>query len=208
MNLLLEDLMTGWKAVYTHYAGITAKLASLIVKASDKPVGIVDEKNIILPYIPIEDFEAGKVLTGLAKDVGRIIIVEPDRIPFLGGRVENVIVFTTPGSRLRIPRFFEKIYITKAGDEYVYFNRKSFLKTRFKILGDKLVVIEKPFGMLGQGLEALKNAMLSYGELTVKDAVFILTKQLGIGKNEARKILSQLVLRKYVKIVKGKVNLY
>ncbi|QOR94388.1 hypothetical protein IMZ38_07265 [Thermosphaera chiliense] len=208
MNPLLEDLMTGWKVVYTHYAGVAAKLASLVVEASDKPVGLVDEKNIILPYIPLEDVESGKVLTGPVQGAGRIIIVEPDRIPFLGGLVENVIVFTTPGSGLRVPRVFEKAYISKAGDEYVYLNKKSFLKIRFKILGDRLVVIEKPFGILGEGLEALKNAMLTYGELSVKDAVFILTKQLGVGKNEARRILSQLVLRKYVKIVKGKVNLY
>jgi DNA-binding IclR family transcriptional regulator len=38
--------------------------------------------------------------------------------------------------------------------------------------------------------------------------VFILAKELGVGKNEARRILSQLVLRKYVRVVKGRVNLY
>jgi hypothetical protein len=208
MNPLIEDLTRGWKVVYTHYAGVMAKLASLIVKASDKPVVLVDEKNIILNHIPLDDVESGKVITGLAQGAARVIIVEPDRIPFLGGSVENIIVFTTPRPGLRIPRVFEKTYIVKAGDEYVYFNKKSFLKIRFRILGDKLVVIEKPPGMLGEGLEALKNAMLTYGELTVKDAVFILAKELGVGKNEARRILSQLVLRKYVRVVKGKVNLY
>lgn len=121
--------------------------------------------------------------------------------------MENVIVFTTPISRLRFPRIFERAIISKAENDYIYFNKRKLLKIRFRILDDDLVIIDKPYGTVGKAYELLKDSMMTYGDLSLRDAMFILTNELKIDKTDARRILDQLVRRKYVKIVKGKINL-
>ncbi|MEM0506918.1 MAG: hypothetical protein QXW58_06665 [Thermosphaera sp.] len=207
MNPLIEDLTTGWKIIQTHYMNLVAKLIYHVARASSDPLVLIDEKNIILPALQRSGLEPGKLTTELSPTSRRLVIVEPSRLPLFNGYLENVIVFTTPISRLRFPRIFERAIISKAENDYIYFNKRKLLKIRFRILDDDLVIIDKPYGTVGKAYELLKDSMMTYGDLSLRDAMFILTNELKIDKTDARRILDQLVRRKYVKIVKGKINL-
>lgn len=210
---IYEKLLTGRKALISHYMNAKMILVINAVKhvSRHKKVLIVDpgnnlreeyldniSENIIITYKYLEP----------PHDVS-VVMLEPE-IPPYGLRAENILITLTPGNyRFRIPYRFEKVFLKQA-----YYNTYELIFTninerhRFRIKGHRILSVEKPPGLLGAAYDILKKSMIEYGELTVKDATNILVKELGIDKREARKILSELILRKYIRVVHGFINLY
>lgn len=56
-------------------------------------------------------------------------------------------------------------------------------------------------------LRLLTEAMSNFGEITARDAVNILVVNMGLSKNEARRVLVELASRKYISLRKGKITL-
>ncbi len=118
-----------------------------------------------------------------------------------------IYVFTCR-SRIRAPREFTRIYVKSiTGGEYVLIAPTRGVYTRFSISNNDIVVFRDPSGIYGKALETLKNAMSSYGELTVKDAVRILIHELRVERTYARKVIEWLARHGYIKVVKGRLSL-
>ena len=132
-----------------------------------------------------------------------IAVIEPET--YNEPKNRNIIVTRTPGSSARIPRYYYKASISRAGEEYIARIRGE--EIRFRIIGGDIVVEPALSPELREAYTLLRNAMMEYGELTVRDAVFILSRELGYTKDEARKILGRLTEKKYLRITRGLINI-
>ncbi|MEM3491284.1 MAG: hypothetical protein QXO53_04480 [Fervidicoccaceae archaeon] len=69
------------------------------------------------------------------------------------------------------------------------------------------LVERKENKMAFEGLRAIEDSMFEYGSLRTKDAIFILQGRLKIEKEEARRILDELVRMGKIKIIHGMIEL-
>ncbi len=215
MNTIIETLSKGKWLLKSHYmnAKIALVLNTMYYQSRTGKVLVIDNKGIleeVMSKVPIRGNPENMILLDKPYNIDTtniyigIILVEPEKYPYWI-KHGNILVTTTPGNNPGVPRYFKKAVITKYGDEYVL--RTSINQYRFKLNG--INIIEETLkGILGEAYNTLREAVMEYGELTVKDAVFLLVKELGIDKEKARKILSKLGEKKYIRARKGILELW
>lgn len=158
-------------------------------------------RDAILDNIVITNFDEQNETSIQA---GLKIFYEPPRLPYCKG---NCIVFSTPPLRIKPHSPWRKVVIKKMhGHEYLLKTSNSF--TRIIISPEYIGVSKEPTGILGRALNLLRNAVIDYGSLTLRDAIDILAYNLGIKRSDARNLLGLLVEKKYVVIDKNNIIVY
>ncbi|ADI32407.1 hypothetical protein [Staphylothermus hellenicus] len=210
---IYEKLLTNKKALISHYMNAKIILVLNAVKhvSRNKKILLVDPGDILgekyLVDIPENIIITYKFLEPPRDMV--VVVFEPEILPYKLN-IENILITLTPGNySFKIPRSYTKIFLKQIQHSiYELLFTDNNERYRVRIGENKVFLVEKPPGILGRAYEILRESMIEYGELTVKDAAIILSKELGVNKVEARKILSELVLRKYIRVVHGFINLY
>lgn len=60
-----------------------------------------------------------------------------------------------------------------------------------------------PGRLYEKALRVLREALIDYGELRVRDAVDVLSHELGVGRRDARRVLAVLVDKGYIRVESG-----
>ncbi|MCC6053346.1 MAG: hypothetical protein LM569_04025 [Desulfurococcaceae archaeon] len=136
------------------------------------------------------------------------VVLEPGLLKSLTNcKSEYIYVFTQRGEKYT-PRGFTRLHVKRATTgEYLLVAPSRGIYARFTIRGNELVFTEHPFGIYSRALDTIKNAMATYGELTIRDSIRVLVHELGVEKAYARRIIEWLVSRGYIRIVKGKITM-
>ncbi len=206
---VIEYLGTGRKTIISHYMNAKLLLIIHIIRYWKNHIIVYDPYNYLSKHL---DMLPDNIL--LSNNIGEkplprhnIVYIEPPRFPW---RIfnENIVVTLTPGNyRYRIPSYYDKIYLKKiSNNTYELSLRNIHERYRFVIQDHRLLFIEKPSGFLGKAYRVIEEALLEYGELSVKDTVSILVYELGIDKKKAREILSKLIENKYIRVEKGRIT--
>ncbi len=212
-SYVLEYLSTGRKALISHYLNPKLILVLHVIKSSDGPVLVIDENKYLVNTGLIE-YVQDNALVSIDKGTRiprnhRLVLIEPKKFPW---RIfnKNILITLTPRNyRFKIPSFYGRIYLNRIGDHgYELFIKDTMEKYRFNLNGLEIVFEDKPHGVLGRAYEVLKKAFIEYGELYVRDAVSIISRELGVSRDNARELLSKLVINKYVRIEKKHVIVY
>jgi len=209
-KLIYRNMMKGKKVLISHYLNIKLLIITDIVKKNpDLRIIIVDqnkllEKTGLINNLPQDVIIADNISFPLPRGV-KLIIIEPEYIPW---RINNDVLVTTTPLERSIPRYFEKILLNKVGEvDYQITFLKTMERYRFRVKDHEIILVEKPLGLYGEALKLIEDAVIEYGELTIKDAVNILVNQLGLDKNSARKIIGKLVYEKHIVVKKGRITL-
>lgn len=178
-------------------------------------VTIVDERGIASRYIPIELLDKVR-LNPLLSDTcreriesGIVIAILPRNIRILKFCGLNRLIVLSRFLRLADIPGYTKFYLSRIRGQPVFLLR-SFDKgliARVKFTSDYKISIDYPTGDLGKAYELLKNYLATYGEITIRDAVIAISKELGVDKKKARLIVVDLTKRGYIIIHKKKIEL-
>jgi hypothetical protein len=211
---VLQRISSGRVVVSSRSVNALAKLSALVlrewIKRGASPV-VVDNSGVLARYLPLDVLGSVEFSTNLEEACagGKHVLV----YGFAGLRLlekcaaKNIVVFTAP--RSYYPKGYLVVYFSRVSStlsEYVFKIPQEGLSIRVR-LGEELRVVEKPPGTYGRAYEVLKSAMSDYGELTVKDAVRLISLELGVDKQRARNILVWLTRRKYFKVARGRLSL-
>lgn len=204
--MVLEELLSDKWIIECHEAwvkiAVTIHLAKLLA-GENQVLTVIDNPGILhraAQYLP----ENIVVTTHPVQGSKHAVIIDPRTIPHAYILPANTVVLATPGTIRRKPRDWLRARIKRVADnEYIV---EGDINERIH-LGRNLEIkpVESPPGIKGEALEILRNAVIDYGEITVKDAVIILAHELGIDKAEARKIVLDLARKRYVRIEHGHV---
>jgi len=208
---VLEKLLRGRRALISHY--LVAKLV-LVVEAVNRVEGVVvvDPNGFLEKTGVINRVKDAVLITNTATGIPRdktLVLIEPS-FPLTGLHNKNILATLTPGNyKLRLPSYYERVYVNKLGENiYELFFKETSERFRFRITGGAVVFEDKPSGIAGRAYEVLRNALVEYGEIRARDAVNIISHELGVDKNTARSLLYKLVSEKYARVVKGRVIVY
>lgn len=211
-------MITGRRVLVSHYAN--AKLA--VVKAvldSCLHWGLrtlVVDENLYMVKYGLVSLSSGNLLYAQREeelkpnvDVDLAMFVEPSYAP-RNPIFKNVLVTVTPSYGLRIPRFYARSVLKRVvGNVYLLELTDLLEKFRLHISGVKLAVLEdKPRGFLGVVLDVLRRSVYEFGELSVKDAVNIISRELGLDTSIARRYVYQLAEGRFIEVKKGRVIVY
>ncbi len=207
IHSLINRLLRGRWVLVSHYMNPKLILIHAVVQKVNGQILIVDPHNYyasLLGRLGEEPRENTIIVDKyIAGGYGHVILVEPGEIPWI--REYNALATLTPNTGIRVPRIYKKAWIKKAGDTYQLMLGGE--EARFKISRGGII----DYGGLSEAeekaLEILRNAMIEYGELTTHDAAVLLSAELGLQRQEARRIMSRLVEKKYLSIRKGYLNL-
>ncbi|RLG59387.1 hypothetical protein DRN86_04335 [Candidatus Geothermarchaeota archaeon] len=135
-----------------------------------------------------------------------VIYYEPPRIPKSVSR--NVIVTTTPGE-IRVGKIFgwKKAFLKRI-EGYDFILSIGSMKFGLVIKPGYIGLKKGVSGIYKKALTLLRKGVVEYGFLSTRDAVDIISYNLNVKRDEARKILSYLARKGYVKVVKGEVLVY
>lgn len=209
MEELLDHILSGSALIISRSANLKIALArNLIIAASRRSmrVHVIDPGGVLAKYV--EDLLASGLFDTEIKCEGEldyVILYEPR------GAVRPLpcltTAFITPGAKVRVARGFRKIYARPiSGGVYELRDLINNIRWRIKQEGFALKPAElDPFHK--RALDVLIESMSLYGEMTVKDAVRALVAELGVTKEEARRILIRLARSKYIAVRKGKLNI-
>jgi len=209
---VIERFLHGRRALISHY--LVAKLA-LVVEAVNRAEGVVvvvDPSGLLEKTGMISRVKDVALIITTATSIPRdksLVLIEPG-FPLTRLHNKNILATLTPGNyKPRLPSYYERIYVNKLSENlYELFFKETSERFRFRITGDAVVFEDKPSGIAGRAYEVLKNALVEYGEIRTRDAVNIISHELGVDKNTARSLLYKLVSEKYAKVVKGRVIVY
>lgn len=194
----------------SHYMVIKLKLASEIIAEAGSRVTLLDPGNMLQGAVDTAYINAPDSGERAPGGGSLLIVFEPTQDMDLEGLAEghdNILVFTTPGSPIRIPRFFAKMFIDRI-DERTYIMRMQGGRTlRILVNPEGLRFIDKPEGAYGRAYDLVTGLMAEHGEVTVKDAVRAISLELGVSREAARRILYRLVEERYLRIVRGRISL-
>ncbi|MEM0246774.1 MAG: hypothetical protein QXH02_06085 [Desulfurococcaceae archaeon] len=174
---------------------------------------VVDERGYLERYAPLELIERITVTSDLENaciDASALVVAYMPRS--LRGlthcKAMNVVVFTRYFGVRRLGDYV-KYHLNRipGTSEYALTCYERSISARIVLELGRIRVVGSPPGIYGKAYDALKNALVTYGEMRVKDAVLVVSKELGVDKNRARMILIALARRGYLKVVKGKVTL-
>ncbi len=119
----------------------------------------------------------------------------------------NVIVYVTPPIKLKLYNWSKARLKRVYGKEFLLITSRGS-RLRLVIDVNYIGVVESPQGILGRALNILRKGIVEYGELTLRDAIDLISYNLGISRNEARKILGLLIQKKYVEKQKKNLIIY
>lgn len=204
--MVLEELLEGKWIIECHEAwlkaAITVHLARHLAKKNET-LPVIDCPGILY-RIEANLPENIVLLTQPIQDIHRLVIIEPRTIKTYHILPENTVILTSPRTIRRLPRYWFRAKTKRvAGNEYII---QGDINERIMLLDNlEIKTVEAPPGIKGEALEILRNAIIDYGELTIKDATMILAHELGIDKGEARKILVELARKRYIRVEHGHV---
>ncbi len=213
LKTIYSNILSGKKIILSHYLNAKIKIVLEAIRSTRWKTIIYDPRNILARHYTDEIPDNVPVINKYIEIPENYHLVALEiQIPLkkLFSRRNNTLITLTPGNYyFKTPREYMKIIIDKIGEnEYLLKFIDTGEKYRLRINSKEVSIVDKPEGLIGDAYILLKNSMIEYGELTVKDAVLILRRELGIDNVKARRILSELVMRKYIKIIHGLINLY
>ncbi|MEM4723172.1 MAG: hypothetical protein QXJ42_05220 [Desulfurococcaceae archaeon] len=210
---IVNSIFRNKKVIISHYLNPKLKLIVYVLNNIDGKIIVFDENNYLNKTGLIENIHRDVIISNNIQinppvDYG-LIYIEPSFIP-RRLRNRNVLVTITPiGFKTRIPRFYSRIYLNKVSENIYQINLlETNEKYRFRIIDNSIEFIDKPEGVYGKVYSIIRNNILEYGELSIKDAVNIVSKELGVSKEYARKLISKLVVEKYIRVEKGFLSIY
>ncbi len=134
------------------------------------------------------------------------IYVDPYK-PFLPSHEGNIVLFVKP--RLGYKKLYGwKKIILKRIEGYEFLLKTSSIVQRVVISPRYIGYSQGPSGILGRALSLLREGVVEYGVLSVRDAIDIIAYNIGVKRDKARWILGELARKKYVEIRKGEVIVY
>ncbi|MCC6010996.1 MAG: hypothetical protein LM556_01180 [Desulfurococcaceae archaeon] len=204
----------GKKAIITSRSVNTlVKLVNIVISklsTSNKRVCLVLGRPELARYLASEVIERVEVvnLESACRSCTYTIVLELGYYKSLANcSSEYIYVFTQRGAKFT-PRGFTKIYVKSITmGEYLLIAPNTGVYARFTIRGNDLIFTEHPAGIYGKALEALRSAMATYGELTIKDSVRVLVHELRVEKAYARRIIEWLASRRYIRVIKGRITM-
>lgn len=215
MNVL-EQILSEKSVIISHSLNALLKFAFTLISAAldrDLNILVVDERRYFERYVPLELIERIVVTNSLENaccDTSALVIAfTPKNLHgLLRCKAMNVVVFTRYFGARR-PGDYVKYYLKRipGTGEYALTCYEKNISARIALgLGDVRVVESLP-GIYGKAYETLKSALLTYGEMKVRDAILVVSKELGVDKKRARLIVITLARRSYLKVVKGRITL-
>ena len=206
MEMVLEELLEGKWIIECHEAWLKAAITISLAKrlaGKNEALPVIDYLGILY-RIEASLPENIVLLTHPVQDIDRLVIIEPRTIKTYHILPENTVILTSPRTIRRLPRDWFKAKIKRVtGHEYII---QGDINERIVLLNNlEIKTVEAPPGIKGEALEILRNAIIDYGELTIKDATIILAHELGINKGEAREILVELARKRYIRVEHGHV---
>lgn len=161
-------------------------------------------ENIFLIQLDTKILQHNSLIRSGGDDNVHVLLYEPPFIPSFCSK--NCIVLKTPPLKKKI-KFCRTASLTHVCDQE-YLLKSGFSKVRIVISPKYIGVSRELNGKTAKALDLLRRSIVDYGELTIKDAIEILAYNLGIKKDEARKILGLLVEKEYVKVDKKHIIVY
>jgi len=161
-------------------------------------------ENIFLIQLDTKILQRNSLIGNNSGNNVHILLYEPPFVPSFCSK--NCIVLKTPPLKKRI-KFCKTASLTHiCGQEYLL--KSEFSKVRIVISPKYIGVARELNGKAAKALDLLRRSIVDYGELTTRDAIEILAYNLGVKKDEARKILGLLVEKGYVKVDKKHIIVY
>ncbi|MCY0868453.1 MAG: hypothetical protein OWQ48_04390 [Desulfurococcus sp.] len=207
---LAEVLLKGYNAVVSGYFNIKIRLLAEILST----LGSRGNTMLLDPYklleksglqVPLREYS-----TAHPGECDLLIVFEPSgeiNLLELAEECSSILVFTTPGSSVRIPGFFNRITISRASSGvFIARIRGQRRVVRLRLDEDRVHVVEKPEGVYARALEVIAGMLSEHGEILVGDAVRAVSHELGVNRREARLIIYKLVEEGYLRIKHGRVE--
>jgi len=144
----------------------------------------------------------------VVKNLINLLVFYPRRIrKLLQCRASSLIILHRY-TGIQIPGFAKYVVKRVPGtSEYILKSLDTNYTVRFEFTSNGIKEVNQPAGLKGEAYRILKNALSTYGEITIKDAVLILSKELGVDRKTARSILLELARSRYIGVYKGRVGL-
>lgn len=210
---VLGELFKGRKIYVSRNTSVLVKLAIEALRTlADKGPALVDGEGLVARYMPLELLDKVQLKESLeeaCRESNILVAFNPKHTRALGTCMASTVLVFSSRYAVRVPADYQKYYVSRAGTTRHIVLRSSSggLPLRLVFAESGLKVVEKPPGIYGKAYDLLKQAMIDYGEVTVKDAVRILTLELGVSTNRAREVLLWLTRNMYLRVVKGKLSL-
>lgn len=218
LNYLLDQLLRGRRALISPFINAKLSLVKNLVEravAAGRSVLIVDPQGL-LARLQLVDLSRKGVFYAESLDFvkntypfSNFFILEPHYLPKLHG-INDVLVTTHVRSMAKLHGFYTRVYLKRLfGSTYLIELADTMERFRLRITGGVVEAVEnKPSGFVGRVYEVLKNSLMEYGELKVKDAVNVLKHELGLTKQQALMYLRKLASERFIEVKKGYVTVY
>lgn len=217
---IIKDVLSGHRVLLvSDYASANMiflyEVALSYVGEKKEVVGIVEG----LP-IRIDLLEKIAEIRGLKDELSNIMVLKPGfkpSVPVLiyGAdqlkyddlmKLSTKTIFATSYKSGRLPRLLRArvARLVKVNNEYIL--QYGYSRVRLCVSMNGIEILEStPKGVIGKAIEELMKALVEYGPITHKDAVYVLMGSLGIDKKRAQHLLRELVTKRYIRIEGGYV---
>ncbi len=197
-----RDLLVGYLSLIASRKGQVYVWSSRLYRAEilEKLANLV--KRPILNNILFLD----KYPKDIPEDVVLTLYIEPLKTPFIKD-YRNIIVSTYPRSRVKKYRGWRKAVLRRLeGNDFILYTETG--GARLTISVSYIGYANPPTGLYGEALKLLRRGIVDYGSLTTRDALDILCYNLGLKRDEARKVIAYLVSKRFIDIKKGELIVY
>ena len=175
-------------------------------------VYILDEKGIASRYIPIDIAEKAVFVMSheeACRNGDKLLIVLLPRYVkrFIKCKQGKIILLTTRAG-FELPGFTKyQLKRIPGTSEYVMKSLTTGVTYRLRFTNTGIVEVESPPGLLGKAYDVIKETLVNYGEVSIRDGVVILSRELGVDRKTARGILIKLARGRYIRVAKGRIEL-
>jgi hypothetical protein len=211
---LLDELVRGQVAFASRNINALIKLGILVIKNLLKRnlrVVVLDEKSLLSRFAPVEFFDKVafvKSLDEISAQSEALVVVAPGSLKryYKCDSKVTVLLLKSPARSLR---GFKQYYLQRipGTSDYILKPIGEVGAFRVRLTESGVEEVPGPEGVLGRAYTIIKESLFTYGEITVKDAVRIISKELGLDKAEARKVLLNLARKRYIAVVSGRITL-
>jgi hypothetical protein len=211
---LLDELVHGQVVFASRNVNALIKLGILVIKnllRRSLQVVVLDEKGLLSRFAPIELFDKVvfvKSLNEMCAQSVALVVIAPSSLKRSYKCYSRVTVLLLKNPT-RSLRGFKQYYLQRVPGTSDYILKPiggvGAFRVRFTESG--IEEVPGPEGVLGRAYIIIKESLFTYGEMTVKDAIRIISKELGLDKAEARKVLLNLARKRYIVVVSGRITL-